>query len=137
MKRASFALALIVPLLFGACDDPIFPGTDDVFLDVDASQYAPGDTAILRIQNESGTTIGYNLCVHLVQRRINDRWEDTLYGHDLPCVGIQYELEDDESDTFPAPLDADTPAGTYRIRTRIDTDFDGEFSIYTESFDVE
>ena len=137
MKHAAIVLALLVPALLGACDDyPLFPDEDDVTLRTDQDQYAPGDTATLRIENDSGETIGYNLCSHLVQRLGDDGWEDTLYGHDGPCLAIWLELRHNDFDTHPAPLDANTPPGTYRFRTRIDMS-DGEWRIYSPSFEVE
>jgi hypothetical protein len=137
MKRASLVLALIVPAALTGCDSPLFPDADDVFLRTDQSQYAAGDTATLRLDNDSGESIGYNLCAHLVQRRVDGGWSDTLYGHDGPCVAIWYRLRHDESDTYPAALDPDMPPGTYRFRTRVDTGSDGEFSVYSRSFEVE
>jgi hypothetical protein len=136
MRRAWFVLALILPTL-GACGDVFFAGPDDIFLRVDRTQYAAGDTAILRLVNESGETIGYNLCVHLVQRQTADGWVDTLYGHESLCPLPRYELRHDDSDTYPAPLDAATPPGTYRFRTRVDSGDEGEFSVYSRSFEVD
>ena len=136
MRRASFVLALILPALVG-CDEVFFAGPDDIFLRTDRTQYAAGDTAILRLVNESGETIGYNLCGHLVQQLSDDGWVDTLYGHDGPCTAIWYRLRHDDSDTHPAPLDASTSPGTYRFRTRVDAGSEGEFPVYSPSFEIE
>lgn len=138
MRRASTIVALIVSASLAGCEYPLFPDRDDVFLRTDESQYAAGDTATLRLTNDSGETIGYNLCMHLIQRHDDDgRWTDTLYGHDLPCIGIWLELRHGDVDTHPAPLDPGMPPGTYRFRTRVDADSEGEFRIYSRPFDVE
>ena len=136
MKRIMPVLALIVPALLGACDYPLFGDAHDVLLRTDREQYAAGDTATLRLINDSGETIGYNLCAHLVQRREADRWTDTLYGHDGPCVAIWYRLRHDDYDTYPAALDADIPPGEYRFRTRVEMT-DGEYRVYSRGFIVE
>lgn len=136
MRRAWFVLPLILPALAG-CDEVFFPDADDVFLRTDRSVYAAGDTAILRLVNESGETVGYNLCVHLVQRDTEDGWVDTLYGHQALCPLPRYELRHDDSDTYPAPLDVETPPGTYRFRTRVDLRSEGEFPVYSRSFEVQ
>ena len=137
MKRAAPRLALLVTALLAGCDHPLFPDADDIDLRTDESHYAAGDTATLRIHNDSGETIGYNLCSHLIQRHDDDGWSDTLYGHDLPCIAMWLELRHGRSDTYPATLAPEMPAGTYRFRTRVDTDYDGEFSIYSNTFEVE
>ena len=137
MKHATIAFALLLSAALSACDSPLFVDADDVRLDTDRSLYAPGDTAIMRIENESGEWIGYNLCAHLVQRWDGERWRDTLYGDDGPCFAMWFELEHGDRDTYPAALDPAIPVGTYRFRTRIDTPSEGEFSIHSETFDVE
>lgn len=85
MRRASFVVALILPALV-ACEDVFFAGPDDIFLRTDRTEYAAGDTALLRLVNRSGETIGYNLCLHLVQRETDDGRVDTLYGHEHGCI---------------------------------------------------
>lgn len=137
MRRAWFAVVLILPTL-AACDEVFFAGADDIFLRTDRSEYAAGDTAVLRLVNESGAPVGYNLCAHLVQRQTAEGgWVDTLYGHESLCPLPRYELRHGDSDTYPAPLDEETPAGTYRFRTRVDTRSEGEFSVHSRSFVVE
>lgn len=137
MNRPTLLIALAACAFVAACDSPLFYDADDITLRTDESLYAAGDTATLRIRNESGEPLGYNLCLHLVQRRIDGHWTDTLYGHEQPCPAIWYELEHGDSDTYPAALDVGTPPGTYRFRTRIDTNPDGEYSLYSAPFTVE
>ena len=136
MRYGIIAIAFAASTL-AACDYPLFPDEDDVDLRTDRSVYDAGDTATLRLYNESGETVGYNLCVHLVQQRVDERWTDTLYGDGGPCTGMWYHLRHGDMDTYPAALDADMPAGTYRFRTRVDMDSEGEFTVYSRSFEVQ
>ena len=136
MKRASLLFALLLPLI-AACDDVLFTDPDDVFLRLDQSVYAAGDTVILRLVNESGETIDYNLCDNLVQRLVGDDWVDTLYGRQgRLCPLVLYRLRHGASDTYPTILDAETPAGTYRYRTWVDTRAERNLVVYSRSFEV-
>ena len=135
MKRASFVLALILPAL--ACDDVSFGGPDDIVLRTDRAQYAAGDTAILRLVNRSGESIGYNLCLHLVQHETDDGWVDTLYANGDGCTLQMYLLRHGDSDTYPAALDREAPAGSYRFRARVYLGGNDEFSVYSSRFEIE
>ena len=134
MKRALFVPMLLV-LLLGACGNFFFSDPDDVFLRTDRSEYAPGDTVVLRLVNESGEPIGFNLCMHDMQRDDDGTWTDTNYNHGILCPLDLRTLDDGESARYSTLLPTELAPGVYRFRTTFRMD-DDEHTVESRSFDV-
>ena len=134
MKRAFF-LAILLALPLGACGNFFFSDPDDVFLRIDRSEYEPGDTVRLRLVNESGEPIGFNLCMHDIQRDDDGTWTDTDYSHGPVCPSVLRTLDDGESATYVTTLNPAITPGVYRFRTTFRMD-DDEHAVESRSFEV-
>ena len=134
MKRAFF-IAIVLALPLGACGNFFFSDPDDVFLRIDRSEYEPGDTVRLRLVNESGEPIGYNLCMHDIQRDDGGTWTDTDYSHGPVCPLDLRTLSDGEAALYVTILNPAITPGVYRFQTTFRIN-DDEHEVESRSFEV-
>ncbi len=133
MKRVLF-VPVVLALLLGACDNFFFSDPDDVFLRIDQTEYAAGDTVELRLVNESGEPIGYDLCLD-IQRDDDGTWTDTDYYDGELCPARLETLSDGQSAVFERLLPADIAPDSYRFRTTFRFD-DDEHTVASRRFEV-
>lgn len=112
------------------------PAIDSVKLAAGEAQYAPGDQVELTLRNESGETVGYNLCLANLQRQIVNAWVGVASESNEACTLVLQSVAPGEevkaSKQLPSPLSA----GAYRYRT--DVEIDGEqYEVVTPPFQVE
>lgn len=77
----------------------------------------------VRLANESGDGVGYNLCFSTLQRSEEGRWppvdrSDT--GDPVFCPAILLGLGSGESAESTVTIPAEAEAGTYRVETSVE-----------------
>jgi hypothetical protein len=97
----------------------------------DRDRYAPGDTAHLVLSNHREHTLGYNLCVSVLERRIEDRWVTAPHQEDRVCTLELRTLEPDDTARFAWDLDPRLPDGAYRFRNHFEIMPTGEREEFT------
>lgn len=122
-------------LVLSACRlvDPHDP--NDITLRVTNSAYVAGQLATLRIENDSGRTIGYNLCFATLERSEGGEWMPV--EDDNQCTDETYVLVHGEQATYDYPLDSSMPAGTYRFVYTFAPSGNDELTLATNRFDVD
>lgn len=136
MKISSLLPLLVVALLTTGCDDIFGADRDTIEFTVASSRYEPGDRVTMHLANHTGETIGYNLCMLELERRVQDGWVSVAYRENTVCPAIEYRLASGASDSVHIMLPESFPADEYRGRTDVRL---GEASIdvVTESFLVQ
>ena len=101
-----------------ACRSPTahHPGTV-VTITPDQPAYTAGSMAAVTVQNVTPDPVGYNLCEHLIERRVLGTW--TVVEHFPPpsgaCTQELRTLQPGASVTVQVQLPASLEAGTYRV----------------------
>jgi hypothetical protein len=106
-------------LLLAACG-PSIRGEgegDAVTLRAEPSTAAPGDTVELILTNQSGGTLGYNLCSSGMEQRAGASW--TSVPSNRMCTMELRMLPPGESARFPLGLESGLSAGEYRFVTTV------------------
>ncbi|RKG93332.1 hypothetical protein D7V88_03045 [Corallococcus terminator] len=93
-----------------------------VSLTTDATEYQPGDTVELVLQNQGTREVGYNLCVVRIEHQEESGWIHTPHlsvgeACQLPSYTLKAGAEAHDTLRLPAAL----PAGEYRIVHDVDT----------------
>ncbi len=130
-------LALGALVLLAGCDSS---GPSDVTFRTDASAYRLGDAVTVRLTNESGGDVGYNLCFSTLQRSDGGRWLDVDRngtGDPLACATVQLALEPGASAEERITIPANAEAGEYRVQTSVEVGDDGGGRVVTNTFDVD
>lgn len=154
LLRAGFAFSLVplAALAVGCQDSPISPGDEDpqipppgdhavmgpesgVSLGAHGESFGPGEQVLLILNNASDADIGYNLCVHDLERRVNGEWEPLHI--DRICTLELRLLAPGGSATAPADLPDPLAPGEYRLRTVVHLMDEGEMrDLVSEPFAV-
>ncbi|WP_224247387.1 immunoglobulin-like domain-containing protein [Hyalangium gracile] len=97
-------------------------GEIEVSLTTDATEYEPGDTVQLVLQNQGLRKVGYNLCTVRVERRQGIEWAYAPHlGEAEACELMLHTLEGGEQAQGTLRLPAQLQAGEYRIVHDVDT----------------
>ncbi|MEX2401024.1 MAG: hypothetical protein WD423_09660 [Rhodothermales bacterium] len=119
VSRFSWAgLAFIVAAAWGCS---VVGTNDDITLRTGTDTYAVGDEVRLRLENQSGSEVGYNLCFAYLdlQRRTGDEWHDVTadLGPDdsVACTAELRTLAPGDEAAGLAHIPADLPGDSYRI----------------------
>ncbi|WP_147444124.1 MULTISPECIES: immunoglobulin-like domain-containing protein [Corallococcus] len=114
MRHALSLMALTTMLV--AC------GEVAVSLTTDATEYQPGDTVQLVLQNEGTRKVGYNLCTVRMERQEDSGWVYTPHlGENEACQLMQHTLKGGAQAQGTLLLPAALPTGEYRIVHDVDT----------------
>lgn len=141
IARSGLALAAFVALTTGCQDTPSAPSDEippdlqpgghavmgpesGISLGILGDSFEPGAQIFLILNNESSDDVGYNLCLHDLERRVDGEWESlqiericTLELRILTPGGSAVTALD-----LPDPL----PDGEYRFRVAVHLMEDGE-----------
>lgn len=85
-----------------------------VVLETDAEAYDPGGTMTLTLENQGSEAVGYNLCVHGLERRSGDVW--TSVDSERVCTAHLETLEPGQTAAYGTTVPADLASGEYRVR---------------------
>lgn len=85
-----------------------------VVLGTDADAYAPGGSMTLALENQGSERVGYNLCVHGLERRSGDAW--TPVESERVCTAHLETLEPGQTAAYGTTVPADLASGEYRVR---------------------
>ena len=95
---------------------------------------AKTDQAVkLTLSNESGESVGYNLCTSALQRRTAGKWTAVETG-DICTMEIR-TLQNGGTATFTKTLPGDIVSGEYRYTTNVDSN-GSPVVVASEPFDV-
>ena len=88
-------------------------------LDVRADTIRAGAPVRLVLANGSMRDVGYNLCVHVLERHDGDGWVESGLGRPQACILILHILEPGASARYETALPESLPAGSYRFRAAV------------------
>lgn len=107
-------------------------------LSVPGGEWGHDDTIQVVLRNESDRPLGYNLCMKLLERRENGRWQavQTL-PENTACTAQLNVLEPGESVVGPQVVYSFIQEGTYRFRTGVEWPLnDGNVELVSNEFRV-
>ena len=112
MRYAALVLAALAIGCQAAAAKPSFR------LETDRARYMAGDSILVRIQNVTDTTVGYNTCPRVLERQEGGRWiaEESFPPPTGMCTLPSYPLAPGATAPLRFALPAVAPAGTYRVR---------------------
>lgn len=119
---------LIVSLILAGCSQlPTEPGrTGDVVqggsIELQAERTSPA-TILLTLRNDSGSTIGYNLCTTSMERRSGNSWN--VVPSDGACTMELRTLGSGNSATYTREIPGGLPPGEYRFVTQVESPLGG------------
>ncbi len=87
----------------------------EVTLRAEAESWTAGAPVALILENNGAETVGFNLCVHAVERRSGDQWE--MLDDERACTLQLFLLSSGESHRYDTHLHSALSAGEYRFRT--------------------
>ncbi|RKH68962.1 hypothetical protein D7W81_11665 [Corallococcus aberystwythensis] len=97
-------------------------GEIEASLATDATEYQPGDTVQLVLQNEGTRELGYNLCVVRLERQEDSGWTHTPHlGESEACPLMLHTLDHGKQAQGTLRLPTELRAGEYRIVHEVDT----------------
>jgi hypothetical protein len=121
------ALAACQPAIDPVNREPAITAVDaDRLFATDRARYSAADTAHLVLTNRLDDMLGYNLCVSVLERRIEDRWVTAPHQEERVCTLELRTLEPGATATFAWDLDPRLPSGTYRFRNHFELMTAGE-----------
>lgn len=92
----------------------------DRFVEVttDRREYRTGNVVTVTVTNVSAEPIGYNLCVHRIERRTAGGWRmaSAFPPPGSACIAILLTLEPGASTAIQVRLPQELPGGIYRVR---------------------
>ena len=135
MSRFPF-LALAAAAALSGCS--MFGGTlTDLVFETSATEYAPGDTVSVILENESDEAVGYNICFAFLELERNGEVVPAGLGPDesTVCQANLPGLAPGEVAEGVAYLPDDLEAGTYRLATEVEVGDDRQ-RVVTNSFGV-
>ena len=113
--RRTFSL-MALTLLMVAC------GEVEVSLFTEATEYRPGDTVELELQNQGTREVGYNLCAVRLERQDDAAWTPTPHRDENEyCQAILHTLEGGAKAQGTLRLPSELRSGEYRIVHDVDT----------------
>jgi hypothetical protein len=113
----SLGAAVLVALALGGCRSST-SADEAVEITTDRREYRAGDVVSVTVTNVSAEPIGYNLCVHRVERRTGTGWS---VASEFPppgsaCIDALFSLAPGASVVVQPRLPQDLTAGVYRVR---------------------
>jgi hypothetical protein len=128
--------------VLGCADEPLSPEREreQIAFTVSGSPFTPGDTIIATLVNRSDQTLGYNLCLAVLDRRADSDWQRIQrHSGDTFCPLMFVPLGPGESGSLAQPVREDFPAGLYRLQTEIrwPLEVDARFLVTTGTFRIE
>jgi hypothetical protein len=113
-------LAPLAILLLCACAAVSVPvsASGEVRLGVEPQTLSAGDTLVLVLSNDSSSSVFYNLCHSVLERRTGERWEQVT--SDRICTMELRTLEPGRQVRYPLQVPPSTSPGEYRYATRIE-----------------
>jgi hypothetical protein len=135
VRNALTGAVLALCLIQSACRlvDPHDP--NDISLGVRNAGYIAGQFATLTIANQSGRTIGFNLCFATLERSEGGEWVPIV--PDDTCTDEMYVLVHGERATYDYLLDSSIPSGTYRFVYTFAPTGNEELTLVTNRFDID
>lgn len=116
-RMHGLSAVVLVALALGGCRSST---SADPRVDVttDQREYRTGNVVTVTVTNVSAEPIGYNLCVHRIERRTADGWRvaSAFPPPGSACIAILLTLEPGASTAIQVQLPQDLPAGIYRVR---------------------
>jgi hypothetical protein len=111
------------------------PGSG-LILQVDGDAFEPGAPVSIALINNSDSQIGYNLCLHDLERNVGGEWEP-LHIERICTLELRL-LAPSDSAAGPAELPEDLEPGEYRFRVAVDLmDDRGIRDLVSDPFQVE
>lgn len=89
-------------------------GEADVVLRTDDDSYEQGASMTLTLENQGSERVGYNLCVHGLERRSGEVW--TTLEFLRICTAHLEMLESGQTAAYGTTVPADLASGEYRVR---------------------
>lgn len=86
----------------------------------DKQVYGPGETATLRLENNSDHMLGYNLCFSTLVQKIENGWKSIEGPQDQACIAILFTLKPGNTASFKFQLFPNLSKGQYRFKTKIE-----------------
>lgn len=118
---------LLLAVLTGCDAEPTGPGAqlvqispDGLVLTTDQASYAPGAAVVLTLRNETGGTLGHNLCASVLERWSGLAWVETQRAPGDPCPIALALLDADGTATYTHTLPGNLTSGEYRFRTELE-----------------
>jgi hypothetical protein len=119
--------------LVAGCGGPVDP--DAVAVRLVAEEAVVTENAVtLRLVNASNGTVSYNLCSSSLQRHTASAWVSAERGR--TCFSIAYGLSPRSQTTERRALQADLPAGRYRIATEVEWSEKLRLPLWSNTFEV-
>jgi hypothetical protein len=118
-------VAVLAAALLQACAPasapitPAPPAGPRASLSTDLPSYGPGAEVRLRLANPGPGAIGYNLCRSRLEQFTQQRWTELRPLAEV-CTAELRSLQPRQEAAYVFRLDAATPAGQYRVSTRIE-----------------
>lgn len=118
-RRRTHRLGAVVlaALALAGCRNPA-AADRRVEVTTDQREYRAGNSVTVTVTNVSGEPVGYNLCVHRIERRTADGWRvaSAFPPPGSACIAILLTLEPGASTAVQVRLPQDLSAGIYRVR---------------------
>jgi hypothetical protein len=122
------------PFLAGA---DAAPPPSGISLGVAPNPASPGDNTALKLRNQTGARVGYNLCFSKLERRGRTGWISIPLNH--VCPAILMTLEPGREATSRMKLPLNLADGYYRFRIEVESPLgtrEPQQSIYGTAFQV-
>lgn len=132
-----YLFVVILLLLAGGCK-PSQPTTEAQALrfTTDQEHYVSEAEVLLRLNNQTDETIGYNLCSSELEQRTDQGWQHVADSTTV-CTMIQHGLAPGDSTTYTKTLMQGLPESIYRFRTSVEyRDTGRQEMIVTDAFSV-
>lgn len=117
VRRRRSAAAMLVALALAGCGSST-AADQRVAVTTDQREYRTGNLVTVTVTNVSDEPVGYNLCVHRIERRTGDGWRvaSAFPPPGSACVDILLTLQPGASTAIQVQLPQDLAAGVYRVR---------------------
>lgn len=134
-------LGLVLVVGMGACDAVGLGGggaPKGISLDVPKTQWDRSETIQLRLRNDTDRSLGYNLCIRTLDRRVAGGWVPVQSKpENTACTGELNVLQPGREALSGQTIYSFIPGGTYRFRTSVEWPLnDGEVSVTSNGFGI-
>ena len=140
MKAWRSGMIWVLPILGAAGCEVTGPderaGPEGITLDVPGTTWERGDTIPLRLRNDAGQDLGYNLCFRVLERRVVGSWVAVQSTPEPPvCTAELRRLQPGEEAVAAQVVHPFVSDGTYRFRTSIEWPVgDGSVPVTSDPF---
>ena len=129
---------LVVSLFLSGCNVLDALEEEDLSFTTDKTEYEAGDDITLTLKNNSGETIGANLCTSMLQHKVDGGWES--FGKlTVVCTEEITSLKPGDDLSYTKQLPDGLEEGTYRYEDSVipsGKDFEDRMTITTNTFTV-